>query len=68
MALKKAIRKVGTKNEKVDPAPACAFGLVVSTRISELEKGFERVESKINGLIFAVVLTAIVEIARAVLR
>jgi len=70
MALKKAVREtIGARpGARGDPAPACAFGLVIGVRVADLEKVVERIEAKINGLIFAVAVTALVEIGRAVLR
>ena len=43
----------------------CAFGLVTRRGLEDLEADFRRMEAKIDGLIFAVVLTFLLEAWRA---
>lgn len=46
----------------MDDRAGCAFGLVTRRALEDLAKDFDRLENKINGVIFGVVLTFMVEL------
>jgi hypothetical protein len=48
-------------HQPVDAAPGCAFGLVTRKGLDDLTKDFERLEGKINGIIFGVVVTVLLQ-------
>jgi len=49
----------------VDERPGCAFGLATRRGLDDLTKDFERLESKVNGLLCGVAATLLVELWRA---
>ncbi|MBI4317392.1 MAG: hypothetical protein HY675_02790 [Chloroflexi bacterium] len=66
MGLSKAMAELARNRKKeihtVDDRPGCAFGLVTRRALEDLAKDFDRLENKINGVIFGVVLTFMVEL------
>ena len=49
---------------EVDERASCAFGLVLGRSVEDLSKDFDRLEAKINGLLFGVATTLLVELWR----
>jgi len=49
----------------VDERPGCAFGLATRRGLDDLAKDFERLEAKVNGLLFGVAATLLAELWRA---
>jgi len=75
-ALAEGIRRLGKRSPsavaggdravgRVDEKPGCAYGLVSRRAIEDLEREFGRLEAKINGLIFGVVITLLVQVWKA---
>lgn len=64
-ALAGVVRKSASKRTIVEEGPGCAFGLVTRKGLEDLSKDFERLESKINGLIFGVVVTVLLQTWKA---
>lgn len=64
--LKEAIRRLARgaskPQPKVDMAPGCAYGALVSERLKELEKELSEVKARLNGLIFLVVGAVVVQV------
>jgi len=59
-------RRIEESNRPVvEERPGCAFGLVTRKGLEDLSKDFERLESKINGLIFGVIITVLLETWKA---
>jgi hypothetical protein len=48
----------------VDDRAGCAFGLATRRGLDDLGKDFDRLEAKVNGLLFGVGATLLVEIWR----
>lgn len=69
MALSKGVvgllKKPTSKQPVLEERPGCAFGLVTRKGLEDLSKDFERLESKINGLIFGVVVTVLLQTWKA---
>ncbi len=65
MALSRAIadltRKAAPRRPVVDEKPGCAYGLVTRKSVEDLGKDFDRLEDKINGLIFGVIITVLLQ-------
>ncbi len=70
MALGKAIMELARNRRRatqpvVEDKPGCAFGLVTRRGLDDLSRDFERLENKINGVIFGVMVTFLVELWKA---
>lgn len=64
MATSKAMaeRSAQVRTKSVlDDGPGCVFGLVTRKGLDDLTKDFERLEGKINGIIFGVVVTVLLQ-------
>lgn len=48
--------------KRIDEGPRSAYELVTRRALDDLTKDFERLEGKVNGLIFGVLLTFILEV------
>lgn len=55
----------GLAGRHVDERPGCAFGLATRRGLDDLGKDFERLEAKVNGLLFGVAATLLVELWRS---
>ncbi|MCL5263695.1 MAG: hypothetical protein M1343_00595 [Chloroflexi bacterium] len=66
MVLTKAMAEMARKKRDaqgmVEDKAGCAFGLVTRRGLEDLSKDFERLEGKINGLLFGVVATLILQV------
>jgi hypothetical protein len=70
MALGKSIARLAGRlgpgawagEARIDEAPRSAYELVTRRALDDLTRDFERLETKVNGLIFGVVLTFGVEV------
>lgn len=58
----------GSARPAVDSKPACSFGLVVDQRLCDLERAYTRIETRINGLILAVLTAIVLELWRTLTR
>jgi hypothetical protein len=50
------------EQRRIDEGPRSAYELVTRRALEDLARDFERLESKVNGLIFGVLLTFILEV------
>ncbi len=68
MAISKSIARLAQqrKPSAVDEKPGCAFGMVTRKGLEDLSRDFERLEMKINGIMFGVLVAVGLEIWRAV--
>lgn len=70
MLLQTATRVLGRRSSAsrtsraVDDRPGCAFGLALDRTVQDLVKDFDRLETKVNGVLFGVVTTLLVELWR----
>lgn len=67
MALSKSIARLAQqkKSAGIDEKPGCAYGMVTRKGLDDLSRDFERLEVKINGLLFGVLVTVILEAWKA---
>lgn len=57
-------REVASERQ-VDDRPGCAFGLATRRGLDDLYRDVDRLETKINGLLFGVAATLLAELWRA---
>lgn len=61
------VRRNRTRQPVVEEKAACAFGLVTRKGLEDLARDFDRLEVKINGLIFGVVATLLIQVWKSLL-
>ena len=77
--LKDIIRKLargpdfmGVRAEKrvagVDVSPGCAFGALLDQRLADVEQSLDEMKTRLNGLIFLLIGTVLVEVIMRLVR
>ncbi len=61
-------RRPASPRPPVDPAPGCAFGLVVGQRLKELDDDLGEVKARLNGLIFLVAGAVVVDVVMRLVK
>ena len=67
-AIGRLVKRLGGRRadgERVAEGPRSAYELVTRRALDDLTRDFERLETKVDGLIFGVVLTFAVEVWRS---
>ena len=52
----------------VDVSPGCAFGALLDQRLADLEQSLDEMKTRLNGLIFLLIGTVLVEVIMRLVR